>query len=270
MFKDPTMTTGYGSSLATVIRNIANNAVNDSTNLLLESFNDPKHENHKRAKKILQKIVDKEDKYKSIEQLVKDIQEKPLYTVGKVEDNLQRVFEVALGEAVSEAVEEAFGESIQITKKVNENARYIFRVYEQVIEQKIDKFIEDNKGDVSEMRILSPRELDNLINEVKMFLPIFDGPASSERLVDGIAIIKRKLSSDSEMQYGEYKTKKGQIVSGKPKIGWIVQSGPDKGKIVKMKSRTFAKKLAVGYSSAGVLPTLTEDGVDMSKLINKL
>ena len=278
MFKFPTMMINYGSAINTVVKNVSNDAVQEMYGKLLTDYtgkgkykNDTEKEAAKnKAEKILQGIVDyhkpktgKNKDFSTVDQLVKLIQTEHLDRIGSkingkfvnIEDNLLEIFSVAVGSAVGEAINDTFGDMINITEATNNNSRYMFRVFEQALEQDINAYIEEEKKKGNDTVVMSPEVLFELTMKNKKFLPIFEGPATEERLKDGIAIFSSTSTSNADLQYGDKL----------PKVAWMVG---DKQK--SMNSRIFVKKIAEAYSSAGVLPTHTEDAVDMSKLINKV
>ena len=270
LFKDPTITTGYGSSINTVINNIAKNTTETGINSLLEAYNDDKNVNHKQALAIIESIR----KYHGIKKkdLITAIQTKNLNSIGVKDDNLENniieIMKVAIGDAVGDAVKETFGEQIEATTKVNEASRMMHKVFEQALTQEIDKIVKYNeKAKDKDKIILSSEKMVEIVKKIKKFMPIFDGPGSTERLEDGTAIFDSGLMDDSDLEYPD----------AKADIAWVPkdENGKDilndKGYATQksMNSRTFITKIMEAFSAAGVIPTHTEDGYNMAQTINK-
>lgn len=280
MFKFPTMMINYGSKLFTVQKNVSSDAVEEMYLKLLEGYNSDKDsEEHKIAVKMLEKIVKVhsgqnkgvvDSNVNTVEELVEMLQTEPLSKIGSwhktkngkkyfsnIEDNFTQMFEYATGSAVSSAINDTFGEAIATTEKINTNSRYMFRVFEQALAKDINDFIASEKKKKNGIAVVSREKLNEMIMDNKKFLPITKGPASDERIKDGIAIFTSKAAPSSDLQYGD----------NLPSVGYFDES--TKSGFGTMSARTFVTQISEAFSAAGVLPTHTEDAVDMSKFVNK-
>lgn len=290
LFKDPTMTTGYGSSLNTVRKNIAFQMANEFTDHLLNYYHiDTKGisaENKTKrdaALRMMDKIVAKHSEFKTKEDLVKAIQINTLdsisikvksgkyYKNSNLEEQLFNMFSPAVGEAVAEAINDTFGDAIAVTNEINKASRFMFRVFKTALEAEIVK--------AAELGPISNEKLIEITKSLKKFMPIFDSPGSDERLLNGIAIFDRGVTSPNNLRYKMIKKDKDgkEYVTARPvKLKWY-QKDKDGNYILTKKGykkqgsrnvRIFIRELMEAYSSAGVIPTHTEDGFDMSSLIN--
>jgi hypothetical protein len=191
---------------------------------------------------------------KTVDELINKLKTEELSRVGKgknnVEANLVKLFKPAVGEAVADAINETFGEAIELTSTINKSSQYMYRVFEQAFEQEVDRYLKNRKNNKG---ALSQEEVIEITQNLAEYLPIFDGPASTDRLKNGIAIFDTGLVPNDKLQYG----------SSLPSIKYM----NSEGKIHTMSVRAFVRGISEAYASAGVIPTHTEDAVDMSKTI---
>lgn len=293
LFKNPTMTVNYGSALTTVIRNVTTQTIYSSiTNAIIAyNFNENSEEAKKMspeeieaAKKkanaageflygIAQKVYGKTPpgrEFTIIIQLIDEMKVNDLDKIGKeitfsdgtkrfysIIDNIFPVFEPAIGDAVAEAIEKTFGAQIAVTEEINNASRHSFRIFAQALNYTIKKYIDEQKKAGIKNVTISPEKMKDFVEENKRFLPVFMGPGSVDRMIDGIAIFTSSVLNDGELQY-----------SKRPKIRWSVVDESGNRKTKSMNSRIFVKKISEAHAAAGVIPTHTEDAIDMSRFIN--
>jgi len=267
LLKNPTMTTQYGSSLKTVIKNIGKATANKAISKLLKDYHNTEDiDLQNNAALTLSHLLpvaqlNETLNIDTIDDLVLALGNTPLHMLGTKKNNLDTVlttmFQNSLGKAVSKAVESTFGEMIKVTDAVNVTSRYMMRIFEQAMTKKVEEKLEElNKNNTGKRKILtlSQDETLELTKELAKFLPIFDGPASSDRLKDGIFIFDSGLAKDDDIPYSD----------NKPALRYTTSSGESRT----ISTKIFIKKITEAYSAAGVIPTHTEDAVTMAKTIN--
>ncbi len=289
LFKYPTMIINYGGALISVQKSVARDAVADMIDKLLTDYHaditkieDPAKAKEaeiakERATLVLEKIASKTKlevaKGESrADALARTIHEKPLYQIGyekdwqgkptNLETNLMGLFQKTVGEAVSDSIDATFGPMIKATQKVNESSRVMFTSFERALKHEIDKLLAEKKASKNEKIGISPKEMTDMVKKLKPLLPLFEGPGSIDRLIDGIAIFNTGITSNQDLQYG---------VSGVKYLSQETkdENGTPRRQIASRTARSFTDTLVAAYAAAGVLPTHTEDGYNMAKSVNQ-
>ncbi len=254
LFKYPTIIIQYGGAIPTIMKRIAEESTIAMISDLLVGINKDKNSvEYKKAHYTLG-LIAKQHNVKSVEELVQEIQDVPLDQIkaknGKsLEENLNNMFYVTISESAAKAIKDIFGPIIKITENINKSSQYMFRIYEQAMENEIQKKLAESDD---EILVLSPEVIQEITVGLKGLMPIVNSPDSIDRVKEGIAIISRKLVPNEGLRLSEMQ---GQIK-------YMVD-----GKSYSMSARSFISMLSEAYASAGVLPTHGEDGSDMAHTI---
>lgn len=281
LFKYPTLIIQYGGKLTSVRKAVGFDSTTSMIDQLLEMDNTGSETEKALSHLILEKIIAKEitipynNKFpKTVPLLLEALRTRSLDQIGHVEQNLNKMFEVAVGEAVTDAINETFGEIIEKTIQINKMTHSSFRIFEEVLTNEIVKYKETKKLNDSDK--ISPEEMEKIITSIKHFLPSFEGPSGEAREQSGVYPIDSKLTTDDETKSGSdkagVKTLSTEDMNANKEIFKNSKKGdnPKYRNPTNLVSRAFIKKLAESYAGAGVLPIHTLDGYNMALNINQL
>ena len=277
LFKFPTMIINYGGSISSIVRSVASETSHKMIDTLLEEYHGADPVARGRANDILTKIagnvefgkndfaeLENHENKSDTDKLIHVLHTKELERIrlkamdgekygGNLESSLVDLMKPVIGDAVGESIQTIFKELIDVTTTINESSHYMFRVYNQTMEQYLEAY-HKRLIELKQWDRVSPDQMLKMSKDLMKFMPIFNGPGSEDRLKDGIAIFDRTIQSSSDAEYDGFK----------PAVKFMQGD-----KIKNMSSKTFVKKMMESYASAGVIPTHTEDAVDMAKIINK-